>query len=372
MRNGSYDEALDLEAFCGKLCASAPGVPAAEALSEGARAGVRLMLAQLLQRLRGPIQLPECLRIVGYLRRLGAFTEPELRLAFLRCRDDWLTSCCAELDGSVAYEYAKRLTDTHRVHLFDCVMQYRAIFADDTSAADAAAEGGLVYAWATHRVRAYLDELGGCVPRLSEGAALAGVLEHCSYCGASLGRVGLDFRGLLPPMFEAAVKTLVSRALVGAVEGFERSLNAHRWAAQSSAAAAAVAAAAAAAPLRPGGDDAAPPPLRLEHAPVAVLVNGALAALNELRHCPLPVLRAPLASALHDTLSSACGVMVRYSRAQVHSDVQQPLLEAAARALADVAAPYLAASFGRLYPEPPGAEALVDAEGACTAVRALG
>ena len=103
---------------------------------------------------------------------------------------------------------------------------------------------------------------------------------------------------------------------------------------------------------------------------MAVLVNGVLAALNELRHCPLPVLRTPLASALHDALSSACGVMVRYSRAQVHSDVQQPLLEAAARALADVAAPYLAASFGRVYDA--SAATLVDVEGACTAVRALG
>jgi hypothetical protein len=31
------------------------------------------MLEQLLQRLQGAIQLPECLRIIGYLRRLAAF-----------------------------------------------------------------------------------------------------------------------------------------------------------------------------------------------------------------------------------------------------------------------------------------------------------
>ena len=37
------------------------------------------MLAGLLARLRGPIQLPECLRMVGCLRRLAAFPEPELR-----------------------------------------------------------------------------------------------------------------------------------------------------------------------------------------------------------------------------------------------------------------------------------------------------
>ena len=37
------------------------------------------MLAGLLARLKGPIQLPECLRVVGCLRRLAAFPEPELR-----------------------------------------------------------------------------------------------------------------------------------------------------------------------------------------------------------------------------------------------------------------------------------------------------
>lgn len=37
------------------------------------------MLAGLMAKLRGPIQLPECLRIVGCLRRLAPFPEPELR-----------------------------------------------------------------------------------------------------------------------------------------------------------------------------------------------------------------------------------------------------------------------------------------------------
>ena len=34
------------------------------------------MLSALLTRLRGNIQLPDCLRVVGYLRRLPAFPEP--------------------------------------------------------------------------------------------------------------------------------------------------------------------------------------------------------------------------------------------------------------------------------------------------------
>jgi len=43
---------------------------------EGASAA---LLDALLQRLRGAVQLPECLRIVGHLRRLAVFPEAELR-----------------------------------------------------------------------------------------------------------------------------------------------------------------------------------------------------------------------------------------------------------------------------------------------------
>lgn len=45
------------------------------------------MLEQLLQRLQGAIQLPECLRIIGYLRRLAAFPGR------LRARGGWRRAC---------------------------------------------------------------------------------------------------------------------------------------------------------------------------------------------------------------------------------------------------------------------------------------
>ena len=57
----------------------------------------------------------------------------ELRQRFLACREAWVASQVAELDVSTAYEYLKRLTDVHRLQLFDVVMQYTAIFSDAAS-----------------------------------------------------------------------------------------------------------------------------------------------------------------------------------------------------------------------------------------------
>lgn len=48
------------------------------------------MLNQLLAQLKTDLQLPKCLQIIGYIKRMQAFTEPELRLKFLQLRETWL------------------------------------------------------------------------------------------------------------------------------------------------------------------------------------------------------------------------------------------------------------------------------------------
>lgn len=72
----------------------------------------------------------------------------------MQCREEWLAELVAGLDESNAYDYLKKLTDLHRLQLFDVVMHFRAIFADDTSSQeeDALSEGGALLSWAEHRV----------------------------------------------------------------------------------------------------------------------------------------------------------------------------------------------------------------------------
>eukprot|EP00850_Spirogloea_muscicola_P019449 SM000190S04885 [mRNA] locus=s190:168772:176683:- [translate_table: standard] len=330
VRNGNYDEALDLEAFVSKLATMHAKLPVIQALAEEVRQITQSMLSQLLQRLRSSIQLPECLRVIGYLRRLAVFTEHEMRLQFLRCREAWLTDIVEELDRSSPYDYLKRMTDSHRVHLFDVVMQYRAIFSDDTSGLEERGDGGLIYSWAMHRITSYLSVLKAVLPKITDGGSLASVLEHCMYCGMSLGRVGLDFRGLLPPLFEACMRDLFVRCLGAALESSQQVLDSHRW----------VPLPAMGSGLRSSAgndssDDVAPPYSLMEHPPLAAFVNGVLAALNELRHCAPTALRGQLAKELQKTLENVSFSLVRYHQTQILREPEQQLFSASCRAFVE-------------------------------------
>ena len=68
-----------------------------------------------------------------YLNILIYSPLQELRLRFLACREEWVAGLVAELEEGGAYEFLKRLTDVYRLHLFDVIMQFRAIFSDDSS-----------------------------------------------------------------------------------------------------------------------------------------------------------------------------------------------------------------------------------------------
>ncbi|KAI4337157.1 hypothetical protein L6164_015605 [Bauhinia variegata] len=354
VRNGNYDEALDLEAFVSKLSAMHPKLPVIQALAAEVRQTTQSLLSQLLQRLRSNIQLPECLRIIGYLRRIGVFSEYEMRLQFLRCREAWLTGILGDLDQTNPYEYLKGMINCQRMHLFDVVNQYRAIFADDTSASEENYDGGLLFSWAMHQIASHVQTLKVMLPKITEGGSLSNILDQCMYCAMGLGWVGLDFRGLLPPLFEEAVLNLFSKNMSSAVENFQLVLDSHRW----------VLLPAVGFPTNTVGgetqEDVTPPSYLMEHPPIAVFINGVSAAMNELRPCAPISLKHVIAQELIKGLQAVSDSLLRYNTSRVLRENESGLFLSLCRAFVEVAYPYCATCFGRCYPG--GGAVIMDAK----------
>ncbi|KAH9653272.1 Conserved oligomeric Golgi complex subunit 8 [Citrus sinensis] len=319
VRNGNYDEALDLEAYVCKLSTLHPKLPIIQALAAEVKQTTQSLLSQLLQKLRSNIQLPECLRIIGYLRRIGVFSEYEMRLQedfvfqFLRCREAWLTGILEDLDQKNAYEYLKGMINCHRMHLFDVVNQYRAIFADDTSGSEENYDGGLLFSWAMHQITAHLKTLKVMLPKITEGVSLSNILDQCMLV-----------------------------------------LDSHRW----------VPLPAVGYPAHSVGEesqeDVTPPSYLMEHPPLAVFINGVSAAMNELRPCAPLSLKHVLAEELIKGLQAVSDSLLRYSTTRMLRENESGLFLSLCRAFIEVAYPHCATCFGRCYPG--GAALIMDAK----------
>ncbi|KAJ8648977.1 hypothetical protein MRB53_002000 [Persea americana] len=318
-------------------------LPVIQSLAAEVRQTTQSLLSQLLQKLRSNIQLPECLRIIGYLRRIGVFSESEMRLQFLRCREALLASILDDLDQRNVYEYLKGMVNCQRIHLFDVVNQYRAIFADDTSGSEQNYDGGLLFSWTMHQISSHLNTLKIMLPKITEGGSLSNILDQCMYCAMGLGWVGLDFRGLLPPLFEDAVLNLFSKNMNTAVENFKLVLDSHRWVPLPSIGFGTNGAA------EESQDDVTPPSYLMEHPPVAVFVNGVSAAMNELRPCAPVSLKSILAQEVVKGLKTVSDHLLKYNATRVLRETESALFLALCRAFIEVAYPYCAMCFGRCY-----------------------
>jgi len=212
VRNHHYEEALQLHSYITKLCKKQPDVPILADIQLAVTANMRLMLQQLVSQLRAPVQLPQCLKVISFLRRMDVFTEAELRMKFLQSREAWLSSVLASVPKDDAYTHFTRTMELLRVNLFDIVTQYRSIFSDDTdhdasnvSASEPQFDSRLLFtSWLSRKVYQFLKVV---MADLSSGInSFESVMGQAMYFGLSFGRVGFDFRAQLAPLFSAAIE----------------------------------------------------------------------------------------------------------------------------------------------------------------------
>lgn len=288
VRNGYYEEALELASFVKRLEKRFSSITVVESIISDVQASSQLMLIQLLQQLRTNIQLPQCLRIIGYLRRLDVFSETELRMKFLQARDTWLTSVLSSIPKDDPYHHISKTIEASRVHLFDIITQYRAIFSDDDPGLladddESSSYSGLFHAWIVQKISGFLSTLDDDL-RKGVGNRLDSLLGQCMYFGLSFSRVGADFRGLLAPLFQNAALRSFSSALEVATQSFKETMNGYHLVAVSPALTSTILASTPA-KIQSSSENISPPVVLLEHPPLASFTNAVLAAFNDLRLC---------------------------------------------------------------------------------------
>ncbi|XP_069689889.1 conserved oligomeric Golgi complex subunit 8 [Periplaneta americana] len=282
IRNGNYEEALELAAYVRRLGKKHGQIPIIASIVKDVEVAWLSMLHQLLAQLRTDLQLPRCLQVVGYLRRMELFSEAELRLKFLQARDTWLQNFLSAIPKEDANHHLSKTIELSRIHLFNIVTQYRAIFSDDDPILPLPKdqninESAIFYSWITEKVSQFLSTLEQDLNR-GVGSSLDSIIGQCMYFGLSFSRVSADFRGLLAPIFIKIISRNFEHAVRKASKKFEQDIEnftlpkvpqtsvLKNTSAQST-------------------KQEHPPQCLLEFYPLADYCNGILTAFNELRLC---------------------------------------------------------------------------------------
>jgi len=348
VRNHHYEEALQLHSYVIKLCKKQPQVKILDDIATAVSSSMRLMLQQLLGQLRAPVQLPQCLKVISYLRRMDVFDETELRLKFLQARETWLNTVVAGVPKEDPYLHLTRTMEVLRVHLFDIVTQYRSIFSDDTDHLigvnpDASFNNKLLFSsWLSKKVNEFLEIVS--VDLDSGFNSLESVIGQAMYFGLSFSRVGFDFRPLLVPLFIRAVKKQLEVKLdvIGTMKTVSDSLSSVELSRLP----------VSPPPLFSGQEITSPPLTLLEFPPLAHITNAILSSFNEIRLvCPLS-LASCVTSKIEELLCSFTKTLLDFhsTLGNSWSEAEQSGFGQLCVAVQNVLIPYIQTTLQVLFP----------------------
>ncbi|XP_063689610.1 conserved oligomeric Golgi complex subunit 8-like isoform X1 [Bolinopsis microptera] len=254
IRNSYFEEGLELHSFVNNLAVKYNDIPIIQMIKEDSDACIKHMEDILIKQLQGQITLAQCLKSVGLLRRIGTYTDTQLKVKFLQVRSEWFRGIIDNLNKGEIQYYMCKMIDSYRVNLFDIITQYRSVFIEDKATS-------LIFnSWLHKQVEYFLGILNENLPRCN-GAILDSTLAQAMYFGMSLGRVGTDFRGALVPIFQQRILELCLKTIQKATDRFKRKCETLLDVAYH-------------------GE-----PTLVNLTPLAVYTNSIASMFNELRHC---------------------------------------------------------------------------------------
>jgi len=281
VRNGYYEEALELSNFVKRLGKKFSTIKIISDIHNEVSRCTQYMLNQLLQQLKGNVQLPACLRIISYIRQLDVFKEAELRITFLQARESWFKDLLSQISTSDGYQHISKVIEINRVNLFDVITQYKAIFSDDQPLYYLDNEKHVNYAhilqsWVIQKISMFLVTLQEDLNQ-GVGGRLDSIYAQCMYFGLSFSRIGADFRGLVIPLFHKYAWNQFDTTINKTTHRFEDDIHTFNLTSKTLS--------------RKSSntnkisqlDASTPPHVLLEFQPIALYLNGVLSAFNNLR-----------------------------------------------------------------------------------------
>jgi len=266
VRNSYFDEALELIEFARKLEKKFISIPVIKDIVDAVKKSSHLLLNHLLDQLKTNIQLPSCLRYIGYLRRMNCFSEAELRIKFLESRDHWLQTNLAAIPTAEPHQHIMKTIEACRVHMFDIITQYKAIFSDEDTLSSETSEAILFHSWVQKKIQQFLAILEGDLQHQSCAAHMESIMAQSMYFGLSFSRVGADFRPLLVPIFLASIESYFVTQIDRSEDEFKHNMKSFHLSDSISLFSSPIQSAI--------GVSLQPPPSLLEYPPFAVLANG--------------------------------------------------------------------------------------------------
>lgn len=331
VRNGYYQEAMDLATHASSLLQQFPDIQVIKDIDAEARLAMQFMQAQLLAQLREPVKLPALFKAVNFLRKSEIMDEPSLALAFITSRLAYLDGVFAGLDTSKAEpaRHIRRYVDTWREGVYDVVTQYTTIFLERASTDSKHTQKILSFMsmFTNHEIIALNDLLSSTLPHIDDTATLTSILNQLTYCAASFARIGVDFRFILAPLFEAAVQNNFKHSIDAAADAFITTISDAQKYSRLPTQFLVTAAAASTLPTEDKVSTPQPahiaPAVLSSYPPLGVYLNALLTALNNLRMlAPVSILSALIAT-LDSSLARAASAFLAYAQAQAAGNLSR-------------------------------------------------
>ncbi|GAB5356069.1 hypothetical protein AAMO2058_000259100 [Amorphochlora amoebiformis] len=319
-----YEEAIGLHSLVQALKQRFPRLPILEDIGRQTDKSMQLVVKQLLRSLEGKLSLPTCLRVIGYLRRVGGFGDLKLRVQFLESRDSWLAAAIASIPSG------------------------------EEKWGGEAAKGLLAY-WGHKHIQKILKTITRVVGSIDETAYIGNILDQCMYCALSLSRVGFDFRGVVRLIFSRRIVEIFQKQLDEGGKAFSVCLRETKW------------------HFSPkelqrlgvtgeGGDIAA----ILQYPPLASLANAIIRACNSLRQCAPLTIKRQIGTAIEQRLVVSIKELSNAALTPIlYSDKEQPgsLLVGLTKCFDKHLLPYIHDLLRKLFGTPvthQGKEVLID------------